>query len=378
MKDPVIITAAAAIDSLSSFDAILDARSPSEFAEDHLPGAINTPSLDDDERRLVGTVYRQQSPFEARRIGAVIVARNVATLIEQRFADRPRDWRPLVYCWRGGNRSGALATILARVGWRTSVLQGGYREFRREVIAALAQRPAGLRFHVLAGRTGAGKSELLRRLARSGEQVLDLEALARHRGSVLGSEPSAAQPSQKAFETSLWHALRGLDASRPVFVESESRRIGQCHLPDALISAIRRARCTLIDADASVRAELLLRDYQHWVADQPLLFERLDRLLPLHGRERIAQWKALAGDGHWQAFVESLLTQHYDQAYDRSMRRNFSNIEQAETVRIDDASDDALERAVARLRQLAGEAAGLAATSFSVSGSRKPPGVPDT
>lgn len=353
MKEPTVVTAATALEALSNFDSIIDARSPSEFAEDHLPGAINAPVLDDDERRLVGTVYRQQSPFEARRIGAAIVARNVAALLEQRFADRPRDWRPLVYCWRGGNRSGALATIMARVGWRTSVLDGGYREYRRQVVADLASRPPQFRFHVLAGRTGAGKSQLLRRLAQAGSQVLDLETLACHRGSVLGGEPSMPQPSQKAFETALWHALRGFDATCPVFVEAESRRVGQCHLPEALITAMRGARCTLIEADVTVRAQLLLRDYQHFVVDQALLFERLDRLLPLHGREQIAQWKALAAEGRWQEFVEALLVRHYDPAYDRSMQRNYAGVGQAERVLIERADDAALAAAAGQLQKLA-------------------------
>ncbi len=352
VKDPIVVTAAAALEALSSFDTIIDARSPSEFAEDHLPGAINAPVLDDDERRLVGTINRQNSPFEARRIGAAIVARNIAALLERDFADQPRTWRPLVYCWRGGNRSGALATILSRVGWRTSVLEGGYREYRRQVVAELASRPQQFRFHVLAGRTGAGKSQLLRRLAETGGQVLDLETLACHRGSVLGSEPSMPQPSQKAFDTALWHTLRGLDPAKPVFVEAESRRVGQCHLPEALITAMRAARCTLIEADVAVRAQLLLRDYQHFVADQALLFQQLDRLLPLHGREQITHWKTLAAEGRWQAFVEALLVRHYDPAYDRSMQRNYAGLDTAERVTIGSADDAALNAAAAHLQTL--------------------------
>jgi tRNA 2-selenouridine synthase len=211
VKAPQRISIDEALAPEARFDAIVDARSPAEFADDHMPGAVNAPVLDDAERALVGTIYKQQSAFVARRTGAAIVSRNIASLLEHAFADRPPQWRPLVHCWRGGNRSDALATVFAAVGWRTSVLDGGYREFRRHVIAGLAQLPSQLRWHVVAGPTGSGKSRVLQRLGERGEQVLDLEAIARHRGSVLGLLPDEIQPSQKAFETATWDALRRFD-----------------------------------------------------------------------------------------------------------------------------------------------------------------------
>lgn len=335
------------------FDSIVDARSPSEFAADHLPTAINAPVLDDAERALVGTVYRQQSAFAARRIGAALVSRNIASHVENVFADRPPEWRPLVYCWRGGNRSDALATVLAAVGWRTCVLDGGYRAFRRYVIDALERLPSRLRWHVVAGRTGSGKSLVLERLAARGEQVLDLEALARHRGSVLGLLPDETQPSQKAFETAVWDVLRRFDPARTVFVESESRRVGRCHLPDALIDAMRAAACTQLQAPVDVRARLLLEQYRHFVNDPLQLFERLERLLELHGRTRIEAWKSLASERRWQEFVASMLETHYDPAYERSMRRNYARLDDAAVIEVDerpgaiDRAADALASAAA-------------------------------
>lgn len=348
MKAPQRISIDEALAPEARFDAIVDARSPAEFADDHMPGAVNAPVLDDAERALVGTIYKQQSAFVARRTGAAIVSRNIASLLERAFADRPPQWRPLVHCWRGGNRSDALATVFAAVGWRTSVLDGGYREFRRHVIAGLAQLPPQLRWHVVAGPTGSGKSRLLQRLGERGEQVLDLEAIARHRGSVLGLLPDEIQPSQKAFETATWDALRRFDPARVVFVESESRRVGRCHVPDAVIDAMRAARCTRLRAPADVRARLLLEEYRHFVDDPAQLFERLDRLLALHGRVRLDAWKSMARAGRWQAFVESLLEQHYDPAYERSMHSNYARLEAGDALDVG-ADDAAIDRAAVEL-----------------------------
>ncbi len=196
---------------LAGWDAIIDARSPSEFAEDHLPGAVNCPVLDDAERALVGTAYKERGSFEAKRLGAPLVAANIARIVSERFADRPRSWRPLVYCWRGGSRSGSLTHVLRQVGWDAVQLDGGYKAFRRQVAADLETLPGRFTFRVVCGATGSGKSRLLEALATTPAQVLDLEALAAHRGSVLGEIPGAPQPSQKAFETAIWAALGGFD-----------------------------------------------------------------------------------------------------------------------------------------------------------------------
>jgi tRNA 2-selenouridine synthase len=355
MKDPVITGIDEAFASFDDYDAILDARSPAEYTEDHLPNALSTPVLDDAERARVGTLYRQ-SPFEARRVGAALVSRNIADILERQLADRPRDWRPLVYCWRGGQRSNSLATILARVGWRTSVLEGGYQAFRRRVLADLGWLPARLQLRVLAGRTGSGKSMILQRLDRLGAQVLDLEALANHRGSVLGLMPDSAQPSQKHFDSRLWQALRRFDPARPVFVESESRRIGQCHLPDALIERMRQAECIRIEMPAHQRAGLLLREYRHFVEDRAALFDRLERLVPLHSRQTVDDWRALVDAGRWQEFVLALLEAHYDPAYDRSMLRNYQRLDASPIIEARSGDEPALDACARTLADLAGPA----------------------
>lgn len=346
MKDFVLVGIDEALASHDSFDSILDARSPSEFAQDRLPAAISTPVLDDAERARVGTLYKQISAFEARRVGAALVSANIAELLEHQLAERPRDWRPLVYCWRGGNRSASLATVMARIGWRTAVLDGGYRSFRRRVVADLAAGPSSLRLHIVAGRTGSGKSLILEQLSSQGAQVLDLEALARHRGSVLGLMPDTVQPSQKRFESLIWENLRRFDPARPIFVESESKRVGQCQVPDALIARMRTADCTIIEVSAEQRSALLLREYRHFTDDRATLLQRLEHLVALHGRRRVDGWRALAEAGEWQQFVTALLEAHYDPAYDRSMARNYEALAAAATLS-PSGNDNAAHRAIA-------------------------------
>lgn len=354
MKDARTIPIDEAIAELDRFDAILDARSPAEHAEDHLPGALSTPVLDDGQRALIGTLYKQTGSFEAKRIGAAMVSRNIAGILEGPLAGMNRRWRPLVYCWRGGNRSGALATVLARVGWQVTLLEGGYREFRRRVLADLVTLPSRFRFVVVAGRTGSGKSLLLEQLEQRGEQVLDLERLACHRGSVLGHVPERAQPSQKRFETQLWSALRRFVPARPVFVESESRKVGQCQVPEQLILAMRASECIVIDTPDEVRSALLQGDYRHFVESPDRLAGRLEALVQLHGRATIDRWIATARAGHWDEFVLALLHEHYDPAYDKSMQRNFARLGEARTVRLTGSDATALEATAARLVEVAG------------------------
>jgi tRNA 2-selenouridine synthase len=320
---------------LRAFDEVIDVRSPGEFAEDHLPGASNAPVLDDHERAQVGTVFRRESAFDAKRVGAPLVARNVAHFIEQRFFDRPRRWRPLVYCWRGGGRSAAMVHLLRQVGWDAQRLEGGYKAFRSQVVADLAAMPAALRLHVICGATGSGKSRLLEALASAGAQVLDLEALANHRGSVLGELPGAPQPTQKAFETSLWEAIGGFDRSEPVFVESESKKVGNLRVPDDLIERMRAARCFRLEADTPTRVALLMQDYAHFVRRPGELAEKLDCLRSLHGAGRIDGWKEQLRAGAWEGLVRDLLESHYDPAYRRSLLRNYRDAETATPVAVE-------------------------------------------
>jgi tRNA 2-selenouridine synthase len=345
-----VVSAGDASAKLVAFDTIIDARSPAEHADDHLPGAVNWPVLDDDERRTVGTEYKQVSAFDARKHGAAMVARRVAEIVERHVADKPREWQPLVYCWRGGQRSGTLAWFLSQIGFRVQVLQGGYKAFREQVREQLQSLPSRFDFTVVAGRTGSGKTRLLQALANEGAQVLDLEGLAKHRGSVLGGLEHEPQPTQKAFETAVWHTLRGFDPARPVFVESESRKIGALAVPDALLARMRDdSRVVMVEMSDDARVQLLLEEYGFFERQRERFCGHLDTLVELRGKDRVAHWKALAHDGRWAEVFGELMREHYDPLYLKSIDRNYRGAAAARVVTLPDGGAAALNTAAATL-----------------------------
>lgn len=325
------------VEALAAYPDRIDVRSPAEFALDHLPGAINLPVLDNAERATVGTLY-VTSPFAARKLGAAIVARNIAKMLECAVFDKPREWQPVVYCWRGGQRSRALAHVLSEIGWRARQLDGGYRAYRRHVVVQLESLPYGFRFVVVCGLTGAGKSRFLGALRGAGAQTLDLEALACHRGSLLGTLPGGTQPSQKGFETRLLAALERLDPARVVFVESESKRIGKLQVPAMLLERMRDGASLALATPLATRVALLKEEYGHFLRDAALLAERLQPLAPLIGKAKLADWSALADAGDWDKLIAELLEMHYDPLYERSLRANFGESTTARTLDVRDAT----------------------------------------
>ena len=340
----MLATLADLSDGLSAFDEVIDVRSPSEFAEDHVPGAVNLPVLSDVERARVGTIYVQRSKFEARRAGAALIARNVAVHLEGPLSGRGGGWAPLLYCWRGGQRSHAMAVILSEVGWRTTVLAGGYRTYRRGVVRRLYEGESTFRVVLIGGPTGVGKTEMLARLARRGVQVLDLEALANHRGSLLGD--LGPQPSQKLFESRLATALDRLEPSRPVVVEAESSRIGERFLPPVLWAAMQAGRRIDLEAPLEVRVQRLLADYAPLATDPERFCTLLERLPGRHGRRRLAAWCAAARGGDLALLAEALIAEHYDPAYAR--RRRSPNAR----VTLSGGDDSTLDSAAERLARL--------------------------
>lgn len=340
------------LDHLADFDEIVDVRTPLEFAEDHIPGALNAPVLSNEERVIVGTMYKQVGPFEATRLGAGIVARNIAAHLETTFADRPREWRPLIYCWRGGKRSGSMTTLFNMIGWRARQLDGGYKSYRHSVVAALEHLPAQFRYVVLAGNTGAGKTRLLHALAQANAQTLDLEALAAHRGSVLGGVPGMSQPSQKAFDTALVGALRQFTPDRPVFVEAESRRIGAVSLPLVLTNEMYHGTCVNVETPMSERVQLLLEDYSHLLEQTDLFKAQLSKLVELHGRQRILEWHRLLDEGNRTELLRQLVDLHYDPAYKRSIRAHFTQFQEAIRFPFRPTDADVLDQAQALLSHL--------------------------
>lgn len=348
--NPTLISAAEAAQALDDFDAVIDARSPAEFALDHLPGAQSWPVLDDEERRVVGTLHKQVSALEARKVGASLVARRIADHLEARVRDKPRDWRPLVYCWRGGQRSGSLAWFLAQIGFRTAQLQGGYKAFRAVVRQQLDELPQRLDFVVVCGRTGSGKTRLLQALARAGAQVLDLEDLACHRGSILGALPDRPQPTQKAFDNAVWQALSHFDVRRPVYIESESARIGRLQVPEALLQRFREhGRCLRVEVPDAERIRMLLQDYAFFAEDPEGFCRLLGSLVELRGREQVQRWQQAAREGRWAEVFAELMTRHYDPLYERSMAHNFRQLASARTLALEDGSGPAMDALACRL-----------------------------
>lgn len=340
--------AGATVAQLTEFDEFIDVRSEGEFAEDHIPGAVNCPVLNDEERARVGTLYKQISSFEAKKTGAALISANIARHLRERFHDRPRGWRPLVYCWRGGSRSGALAHVLDQVGWRVAQLEGGYKTYRHQVVADLAVLPARFEWRAVCGLTGSGKSRLLRALEKCGGQVLDLEALAAHRGSVLGNLPDQPQPSQKMFESLVWNALRQFSPSRPIYVEAESKKIGALRVPEALIAAMWASRCVVLEAPIRLRVALLEEEYAHFIAEPAALIAKLECLSGLYGHAVIDEWRTRALARRWDALTEDLLVRHYDPAYTRSTLKHYPGLSDAFHIALGDTDEAEFTRLAQR------------------------------
>ena len=333
-----LVSADHAIAQWDRFDSVIDARSQSEYALDHLPGACNWPTLNDEERQAIGTMYKQVNAFEAKKRGAAIAARNIAAHIEREVLDKPRDWAPLAYCWRGGKRSGSLSLVLDQIGFRVSLIEGGYKAFRAAMLIDLERLAQSLQFQVVCGTTGSGKTRLLHALAQEGAQVLDLEHLARHRSSVLGAIPGESQPSQKRFDTLVWDQMRRFDPARPVFVESESKKVGNVAIHSTLVEAMRRSTCLMLELDLPERVALLLEDYSYFVENPDHFCSRLDALTAQKGKVCIEAWKASVLQGDVASVVRALLVEHYDPVYLQSIERNFSEFGAAQHLRPNDRS----------------------------------------
>ena len=321
-------TGLASIEQLHEFDVIIDVRTPSEFAEDHIPGAINLPVLSDAERITVGTLHKTSS-FEAKKIGAALIARNIATHIENYCLDKPKNWHPLIYCWRGGQRSGSMTHILRTIGFAAERLDGGYKGYRHHVLEQLEAIPTTLNYIVLCGLTGSGKSLLLNAMEKADAQVLDLEEIAKHRGSVLGDMPDMPQPAQKGFDSQLIAKLKTFNPERPVYVESESKKIGTIRVPDALIHRMWVSPCIRLETTITLRVALLRQEYQHFLDNPALLQLQMDRLRGMYSNEQLDKWQNMYSQHQWDEFVAELLTLHYDPAYTKSIYSHYPDYEQA-------------------------------------------------
>ena len=337
------------VTDLEHYPDIIDVRSEGEYAEDFIPGAVNYPVLNNDERIGVGTLNKAASAFEAKRMGAALVSRNIATMLEQHFADKPREWAPLIYCWRGGKRSRALTLVLREIGFKAVQLEGGYKAYRARVATELTELPKRFHYVTICGCTGTGKTALLHALRDAGAQVIELEGLANHKGSLLGESVTAPQPSQKRFDSSLWATLLALDPTRPVFVESESKKIGLVQMPESMREQMAVGECVWLDVPVAARVLHLRGEYEHFVADPALLMKKLAPLKALRGGEMLARWQVLADAGNIDGVVLSLLVDHYDPLYTTAIKRNYPSLSTARHVMIESLTPTALRLAAQAL-----------------------------
>ncbi len=366
---------------IAHYPEIIDARSEGEYAEDFIPGAVNHPVLNNVERARVGTLNKVASAFEAKRLGAALVLRNIADMLEQHFTDKPRDWAPLIYCWRGGRRSRSLTLVLREIGFKAVQLDGGYKAYRARVAQELTELPTRFNYVTICGCTGTGKTALLLALRDAGAQVIDLEGLANHKGSLLGENlqpaarerrtnlaasltpspqpPASAgagstppggggispQPTQKRFDSLLWSALASLDPARPVFVESESKKIGLVQMPESMREQMAAGECVWLDVPVAARVAHLRGEYGHFVADPALLLQKLAPLKALRGGDMLAHWQSLASAGNIDGVVESLLVDHYDPLYTTAIKRNYPKLAAARHLTINELTPGALRDA---------------------------------
>ncbi len=313
---PLILASLSDLHNLS-VDTIIDVRTPAEYAEDHIPGAVNLPVLSNDQREEVGTIYKQVNPFNARKIGGALVANNTANHLQGPLAEKSGGWQPLIYCWRGGQRSGAFATILDQVGWRVHLLKGGYQSYRREIVKTLYETPLTHKLILIGGGTGTAKTALLHQLSAKGAQILDIEGIAAHRGSLFG-KIDKPQPSQKMFETNLAAKLATLDPTVTTFVEAESSKVGDRSIPPSVWALMTNAARIQINAPIEARSHFLCRAYEDITHDKAELKKLIDKLRPYHSADRIDQWHAQAKINDWQTLATSLILYHYDPRYTKS------------------------------------------------------------
>ena len=301
---------------------IIDVRSEAEFLIDHIPGAINLPVLNNTERKIIGTIYKKFGSFEANKSGAMIITKNIS-LILQRFINIPKDIEIVVYCWRGGKRSFSLNTILNSIGVRSNIIRGGYKSFRKLVIEKLEALPKNYKFVVIAGPTGNGKTFLLEKLEKSGENTINLEKLANHYGSVLG-DINLNQPTQKSFETQLFDSLSKLDPNKICFIESESKKIGKLNVPDVLLKKIRNSPCIQIEIPMSSRLENIKENYKYFIDHPNELLKRLIKIKQYIGVENLNNWTKLINNIEWDTFIKQIITTYYDPLYKKSLNQNYT------------------------------------------------------
>jgi len=301
--------------SLLDTHCIIDARTPLEFAEDHLPGAINVPILTDAERVEIGTLYKQQGPQAARIRGLELTCHRFPAIVAT-IAEAAKGQPVLVYCWRGGLRSESIAMLLEMTGYPVAKLAGGYKSFRSIVTSFFESVSLPVQLVVLHGMTGSGKTEFLQQLPQQRYTVIDLEGLARHRGSAFGSLGLGEQPPQKRFETLLWDTFRKAPTDRPIVVEGESKRIGRINLPGNLYEVMAASTKVWCDVSVATRVKRLSAEYAREEYRQPMA-EALERIKKKLGGPQYLELQHKLAAWDIPGVAQDLIEQYYDMLYYR-------------------------------------------------------------
>lgn len=331
------------------YDLIIDARSEREYAEDHIPGAINLPVAKNDEYAEVGTMHRTDK-IQAYLIGVAYSLKNISEYLSTVLIDTPKSTKILVYCFRGGKRSRLWFDALDTIGFKVTKLEGGWKGYRRWVNEQLESVPRQFSYNVLSGPTGCGKTRLLTQLSAIGAQVLDLEELATHRGSVIGALPGQPQPTQKYFDSLLLQKLDRFTPDKPVWVEAESKKIGNIRLPDSLLDTMHeKGRILRLTAPMDQRVILWREDYRHFEEDPEAFVAKLEHLKQFVGNAEIELWNEMARERRMPKLFERIMVAHYDPLYKRSTDRNYSQIEAAPVIDLPSLAPEALKVAAQSL-----------------------------
>ena len=335
---------------LKKLDDVIDVRSPSEYEVDHIPGAINLPVLSDKEREMIGTIYKKNSKFEAKKLGAALVSKNISNHLKENIREKNRAWLPLIYCWRGGQRSYAFATILDQIGWNVGVVDGGYKSFRKHVSEFLNNNIENYSLILITGNTGTAKTKLLNLIEERNGQTIDLESLANHKGSVFGSQ-GQKQPSQKLFETLIYDKVKNLETSEPIFVEAESNKIGNLHIPKEFWKLMKSSPQIEISATVEQRAQFLVEEYSEITSDLDLLEKQITSLSTIAGPKVVESWLQMAKNKEFIELAKQLIEKHYDPRYKRGLLREKKEV--FASLRLDDISQKGLSLIVDRILQTA-------------------------
>ena len=300
-------------ETINNFEKIIDVRSELEFEEDAIPTSENVPVLNNYQRKRVGKIYKND-PFEARKIGASIIIKNIETFLKKNSLSKSENI--LIYCWRGGMRSLSLYLILKNIGYKVSILDKGYKEYRTFINNFFVNELGSIKFKILNGLTGTGKTFFLNKLSNS-FPVIDFEKLACHKGSILGDIPEISQPTQKKFESRIWYSMFESQFKKEFWAESESHRIGKLFIPNKLFDKMKKGKVFNLIVPKKIRVNFILKDYKYLLEQKNKLINSLLILKKFIGEKEFRNLKEQLEKKNFNRFVLNLLDFHYDKVYKR-------------------------------------------------------------